>query len=61
MRAVSSSDTGRYWLKVSGSAPTSEEPWTLFWPRIGSSADPGLAKLPVSRARLQISCTTSEP
>ena len=38
-----------------GSAPMSEEPWTLFWPRSGSSAEPGRPTLPVIIARLQIS------
>ena len=39
----------------------SEEPWTLFWPRSGISAEPGRPILPVISAMLQISCTTSEP
>ena len=60
-RAVSSSPTERYAVYVSGSAPMSEEPWTLFWPRSGISAQPGLPILPVMSARLQIICTHSEP
>ena len=32
----------------------SEEPWTLFWPRSGSSAEPRRPTLPVISARLQI-------
>ena len=39
----------------------SDDPWTLFWPRSGSSAEPGRPTLPVIIATLQISCTTSEP
>ena len=39
----------------------SEEPWTLFCPRSGSSAEPRRPILPVISATLQISCTTSEP
>ena len=48
-------------MYVSGSAPMSDEPWTLFCPRSGSSAEPGRPTLPVISATLQISCTTSEP
>ena len=33
----------------------------MFCPRSGSSAEPGRPTLPVISARLQISCTTSEP
>ena len=32
----------------------SEEPWTLFWPRSGSSAAPRRPMLPVISARLQM-------
>ena len=39
----------------------SDEPWTLFCPRSGSSADPGRPTLPLISASEQISCAASEP
>ena len=39
----------------------SDEPWTLFWPRSGISAEPRRPILPVISATLQIRRTTSEP
>ena len=43
--ATSSSSTGGRRCRCPGSAPMSEEPWTLFCPRSGSSAEPGAADL----------------
>ena len=39
----------------------SDDPCTLFCPRSGSRAAPGLPTLPVISIRLQISWTTSDP
>src|SRR5688500_17842416 len=48
---VGSCFIGRYIVRYVGRAPTSLDPWTLFWPRSGFEPPPGTPKLPVSIAR----------